>query len=276
MTSRAIGLLRASHPGPSFAVSAVCATLAVGVGLEWWRCVLVAIAMLAGQFSVGISNDWIDADRDRAVGRSDKPIATGEVSATLARNAAVGLVVLGLALTLPLGWAATAVHAAFIGAGWAYNAGVKNTALSVVPYLGFGLLPLFVTTALPSPELAAPWAVGAGAALGVAAHFANVLPDIDDDRATGVQGLPHRLGLKISGLVIGLNLVLAPYLVVLAPGGTPDALALVGLLFSAILAVASAAITISGRATRLVFRLIILAAAINAILLIAAAQRFVV
>ncbi len=275
MTSRTIGLLRASHPGPSFAVSSVCALLAIGVGLEWWRCVLVAFAMLAGQFSVGISNDWIDADRDRAVGRTDKPIATGEVSATLARNAAVGLVLLGLALTLPLGWAATAVHAAFISAGWAYNAGVKNTALSVMPYLSFGLLPLFVTTALPSPALAEPWAIGAGAALGVAAHFANVLPDIDDDRATGVRGLPHRLGLKVSGLVIALSLLLASYLVVLAPGGTPNALALVGLVLSAILAVACAAITISGRATRLVFRLIILAAVINAILLIAAAQRFV-
>jgi hypothetical protein len=90
-----------------------------------------------------------------------------------------------------------------------------------------------------------------------------------------VRGLPHRLGLRISGLVIGLTLVLAPYLVVLAPGGTPNALALVGLVLSAILAVACATITMSGRATRLVFRLIILAAAINAILLIAAAQRFV-
>ncbi|MCY7412133.1 MAG: UbiA family prenyltransferase, partial [Salinibacterium sp.] len=244
MTSSAIALLRASHAGPSFAVSAVSATLAVGVGLEWWRCGLVAFAMLAGQFSVGISNDWIDADRDRAVGRTDKPIASGEVSATLARNVAVLLVVVGLALTIPLGWAATAVHAAFIGAGWAYNAGVKNTALSVVPYLSFGLLPLFVTTALPFPALAAPWAIGAGAALGVAAHFANVLPDIDDDHATGVRGLPHRLGLKVSGLVIATSLVLASFLVVLAPGVTPNAFALIGLTLSAILAAACAAITI--------------------------------
>ncbi|MCY7412277.1 MAG: 1,4-dihydroxy-2-naphthoate prenyltransferase, partial [Salinibacterium sp.] len=76
-----------------------------------------------------------------------------------------------------------------------------------------------------------------------------------------------------SGLVIATSLVLASFLVVLAPGVTPNAFALIGLTLSAILAAACAAITISGRATRLVFRLIILAAAIDAILLIAAAQR---
>ena len=36
--------------------------------------------------------------------------------------------------------------------------------------------------------------MGAAAALGSAAHFVNVLPDLADDAATGVHGLPHRLG----------------------------------------------------------------------------------
>jgi hypothetical protein len=52
---------------------------------------------------------------------------------------------------------------------------------------------VLVTLALPEPALASPWAFAAGALLGVAAHFANVLPDLDDDRATGVRGLPQSL-----------------------------------------------------------------------------------
>lgn len=32
------------------------------------------------------------------------------------------------------------------------------------------------------------------AVLGVGAHLVNVLPDIEDDLATGVRGLPQRLG----------------------------------------------------------------------------------
>ena len=34
----------------------------------------------------------------------------------------------------------------------------------------------------------------AGALLGVGAHLLNALPDLADDEATGVRGLPHRLG----------------------------------------------------------------------------------
>ena len=69
---------------------------------------------------------------------------------------------------------------------------------SVLPYIvSFGLLPLIVTLALPTPTTAALWAMGMGALLGVAAHFTNVVPDLDDDRRTGVRGLPHLLGPRV-------------------------------------------------------------------------------
>ncbi len=38
------------------------------------------------------------------------------------------------------------------------------------------------------------WLPVAGACLGTGAHLLNVLPDLEDDAATGVRGLPHRLG----------------------------------------------------------------------------------
>ena len=139
-------LALSTHPGPGVAVNAIAVILGIGVGLEWWRVLLLGLAFLANQASVGLSNDWIDADRDRAVGRKDKPVATGRIAASTVRSAAFAAALLAVALTVPLGWAATAAHAAFIVSAWGYNAGLKSTVLSALPYvISFGLLPLVVT-----------------------------------------------------------------------------------------------------------------------------------
>jgi 4-hydroxybenzoate polyprenyltransferase len=84
----------------------------------------------------------------------------------------------------------------------AYNRGLKANALSPLPYaVSFGLLPAFVTLAGEPPAWPPGWITGAAALLGVGAHFANALPDIADDLATGVAGLPARLGPRRTALV---------------------------------------------------------------------------
>jgi 4-hydroxybenzoate polyprenyltransferase len=266
-------LALSTHPGPGVAVSAIAVILGVGVGLEWWRLLLLGLAFLANQASVGLSNDWIDADRDRAVGRKDKPVASGRITATAVRNTAFVTAVLAVALTLPLGWRATVVHAAFIISAWSYNAGLKGTVISVAPYIvSFGLLPLVVTVALPVPALASPWAMLAGALLGVSAHFANVLPDLEDDAATGIRGLAHRAGPRTSGLVIAAALAGASVSIVVGLGNTA-LYGWLGLALSVALAVACAALVLAGRPTRLIFRLIIAAALLDVVLLALAGAR---
>src|SRR5438045_8462273 len=84
-------LVRACHPEPTAAVTAVAALLAVSQGAA---VVAVASTVLASQLAVGWSNDAIDADRDAAVGRPDKPIPAGAVSR---RSVAVASVVAALA-----------------------------------------------------------------------------------------------------------------------------------------------------------------------------------
>lgn len=260
-------LALSTHPGPSIAVSAIAVVLGLGVGLEWWRVLLLGLAFLANQASVGLSNDWIDADRDRAVGRTDKPVAMGRISATTARNAAFVAALLAIALMIPLGWQATAAHAAFIISAWSYNAGLKATVLSVVPYvLSFGLLPLVVTLSLPEPALASPWAMLAGGLLGVSAHFANVLPDLDDDAATGIRGLAHRAGPRTAGLVIAGALAGASVSIVVGLGNT-ELHGWLGLALSIALAITCAALVLAGRPTRLIFRLIIAGALLDVVLL---------
>ena len=115
------------------------------------------------------------------------------------------------------------------------------------------------------PALAAWWAIGAGALLGIAAHLANVLPDLDDDRRTGVRGLPHRLGTRASGLLTWVVLLLAAILLVGGPGVTP--LGIAGLGVNAVIAASGAALVLTRPPSRTLFRLIITAALVDVVLL---------
>jgi 4-hydroxybenzoate polyprenyltransferase len=191
---RSPALVRACHPEPSLAVTAITTALAVsagrGAGAAW-----VAAALLSGQLSIGWSNDWIDADRDRRSARADKPAARGELPPRTARTAAFVAAAACVPLSLAMGWRPGLLHLLAVSAAWAYNLRLKSTVLSWAPYaLAFGLVPSIVTSGLPGAPWAPAWATAAGALLGVGAHLANVLPDLDDDAATGVRGLPHRLG----------------------------------------------------------------------------------
>lgn len=255
----------ATHLGPSLAVTLVTVALSIGVAMEPWRIVVLGLAMLLNQFSIGLSNDWIDATRDRAAGRTDKPIARGDISVGAIRASAWTCFALSILLTVPLGPWALAAHALVLVSAWHYNAWLKNTAFSVLPFIiSFGLLPSLVTLALPSPSFAAWWAMGAGALLGVAAHFANVLPDLESDRETGVHGLPHRLGLRPSGLVIVVALAAASALLLV---GVPDLLHVIGLAAGLAIAGVCGVLVVSGRASRQLFRLIIAAALVDVALL---------
>ncbi|MGK9147254.1 UbiA family prenyltransferase [Plantibacter flavus] len=189
-----------SHPGPSVAVTALAAILGLAVGLPPVRVLVLALVVFVGQLSIGWSNDWLDARRDRATKRTDKPLAVGAVSLATVRAAAVVSLVLSVPLSFAIGTAAGLAHLLFVVCGWAYNLGLKSTPVSVVPFLiGFGALPAVVTLAAPPPIAPAPWTLLVGALFGTAVHFTNALPDLEDDLRTGVRGLPHRLGAKVAG-----------------------------------------------------------------------------
>jgi 4-hydroxybenzoate polyprenyltransferase len=268
MLSTVSALARSTHPGPTVAVTAITVLLGYGVGLGPAPLVLLGLSMLANQVSVGLSNDWIDADRDRAVGRSDKPVALGQVSVSTVRAVAWLTAGLSVLLMLPLGLPATIAQAVFIASAWSYNAGLKATAISVVPYvISFGLLPAIVTLSLPTPAFAVWWALAAGALLGIAAHFTNVLPDLDDDRKTGVRGLPHRVGRRASGLTTLIALGTATVLVFTGAAVEPATLGWVALALGLVITVLGAVLVLTRPPTRLLFQLIIAGAIINVALL---------
>jgi 4-hydroxybenzoate polyprenyltransferase len=263
-----------SHPGPTLVVTALALALGIATGLEFWRIALLTVAVFAGQLSVGISNDAFDAARDREVGRTDKPLARGDVAVGIAWAAALGLLALALVLSVPLGWRMLAAHALALGSAWAYNAGLKSTPWSIVPFLvSFGIFPSLATLSAPDPAFAAGWAWIAGAALGAAVHLTNVLPDLDDDARTGVRGLPHRLGPRASAVTAALAVVGGAIAVLLgAAGGDLAAVSAVSWVF--FVAVVAVAVVTAWRAiarppTRTLFRLVMLAALLLVVQLVA-------
>ncbi|MGO8608672.1 UbiA family prenyltransferase, partial [Rhizobium johnstonii] len=148
--------------------------------LDAGRLALLVLAVFAGQLSVGWSNDAIDARRDRDVGRRDKPIARGDVTVRAVWVAAGVAALVAVALSAVLGPVFLVTHLIALASAWSYNLALKNTAISVAPFaLSFGLFPSLASLALADPVFAAAWASLAGATLGVAVHFSNVLPDLD-------------------------------------------------------------------------------------------------
>ncbi len=269
----ALALWRSTHPGPTLVVTGLSLGLGIAAGLDVWRVAVLVIAVFFGQLSIGLSNDAIDSDRDRRVGRTDKPIARGDVSLRAAWIAAVGSLVVALVLTGVLGLAALAAHAILLASAWAYNAGLKSTAISIVPFLvSFGLFPSVATLSAPEPALAAWWATLAGAILGAAVHLTNVLPDLDDDRATGVRGFPHRIGARWSAVLAALGIIVGAVAVVWGSvNGEVQRVGPLSWVFAAVVMVAAVAtivLAVTRAPGRVLFRLVMFAALVLALQLV--------
>jgi 4-hydroxybenzoate polyprenyltransferase len=266
---RVWALLLASHPGPCLAITAMASLLAAQAAPHGTGPVLIAPAMLAGQMSVGWSNDAFDADRDTAAHRTDKPIATGQLSKRAVWTAALVALAAAAGMSLAISPATLAVNAVIIGAAWAYNAGLKTTLWSGLMYIaGFGPIPAYATTWLPGHPLPRWWVTVAAAALGLGAHFANVLPDLAGDHLAGVKGLPQRIaahwgGAAVRAVAITL-LLLASVAVLVAARPSRQWIAVIGLALSGLLAVVSA----RGKG-RVPFRAAIGIALVNVLLFVA-------
>lgn len=234
-------LLRAAHLGPCLAVTTIVALLAAGQDLPVARGLVVTAAVLAGQLTIGWGNDLLDADRDRQVGRADKPLANDELAPSRVLTWLVVAACACVVLSLLAGWRSGLVNLGLVvGSGHVYNVVLKGTPWSWLPYAAaFGTLPAAVTLADVPHHWPPVWMMAAAAALGVAAHFLNTLPDLVADAATGVRGLPHRLGARASRVAAVVLLLIASLAAALGPG-EPDAWGWGALAVVAVLAVVAA------------------------------------
>jgi 4-hydroxybenzoate polyprenyltransferase len=196
--SQILGLLKASHFGPTVLVVSITCVLSLTL-FSVSDSLFLALAILLGQFVVGWSNDLIDFPLDKAAFRVKKPLVAGTITeATL--KISLGSALFGamvISLLSPLGVGGSAIH--FIGllSATAYNLTLKSSLLSVVPYIvSFGALPwaIYLSAGSKPPT----WIVLGFILFASAFHFLNVLKDMDVDVGQAVMGLPQVLGRKKS------------------------------------------------------------------------------
>jgi 4-hydroxybenzoate polyprenyltransferase len=257
------GLAVACHPLPCLAVTAFAAAWATVVGLPAGRVGLVALAVLLGQLSIGWCNDAVDAPRDIAAGRRDKPVPAGLVTARQLAFAAAAALLACVVASLALGVAPGIVHLVAVASAWAYDLVLKPTPASPLPYaVSFGLLPAVATLAATPPHWPPAGVMVGAALLGTGAHFANTVGDAEHDAVTGVRGMPQRIG-PVASLRVSAVLVALAAVALLTADGDAGAWTLALLGAGAVLAAVGAAVAgrMVGRG-RAAFRLTLAAVAL--------------
>jgi 4-hydroxybenzoate polyprenyltransferase len=206
------GLLQASHFIPSLIVSSI----AFGFGIHyWWEApaFVIALTVFTGQLLVGWSNDLYDYEDDLKHQRVNKPLVSGLISEKYLRSWLIFMIPFSLFANLfgPLGVKGGSLYLLGVGCGIAYNFYFKFTVLSPLPYaVAFALLPSCIAI---SKDITPPlWMWLGGALLGSAAHFINVIKDLDQDRQSNIKGLPQRVGkpgsIAIAGSLIAIAIVI--------------------------------------------------------------------
>ena len=206
-------LLKASHLGPTLAVTLVSFLLSTAL---WWEgpAYFISIGVFLGQLLVGWTNDLNDYQDDLKHNRIGKPLVSGQLTKTSLLRAVKITTPIAVVVNLvgPLGIKGGLLYLFGVGMGVAYNFYFKSTLLSPLPYaLAFAALVSSIVLATNrTPPL---WLIASGSLLGVAAHFANVLKDLDQDLKSGITGLPQKIGKRysrviVSALLIGTTLVL--------------------------------------------------------------------
>ena len=202
------GLLKASHFGPTLIVTAISWFFAAHY---WWEgpAYVIAFGVFTGQLVVGWSNDLYDYKDDLIHNRQNKPLVSGVISQSYLKRWLTFMVPFSFVANLlgPLGFKGGLVYMFGISMGVAYNFYFKFNVFSWLPdALAFAALPSCIAI---SKDVTPPvWMWLGGALLGSAAHFINVIKDMDQDRASGIGGAPQRIGKRNSIVVAGLLIAL--------------------------------------------------------------------
>lgn len=208
-------LLDLVHPGPSLATvaAALLCTVALSRGFPPPTPFVLLTATLAlQQFAISLHNDYADGDLDAA----SKPmraipsrVVQPRTVLTLAALCSFG----SLAAAAPLGADELILVALGLAAGFLYNARLKRTALSWLPFaLAFPLIPLFGMAALDRWPAYWPFTYAVVPPLAVAIHLWDSLPDLEADRRAGAAGLAVRLGSRRSRRLAAVLAVTSAYL----------------------------------------------------------------
>ena len=207
MKTRIVGLAKASHFGPSLLVT----SLSYFFAQLYWQpgsALIIALGFFSGQLIVGWSNDLIDYADDLSHQRMNKPLVAGLISRKFLQSWLAVMIPAALVINLfgPLGFVGGGLSIFAIVWALGYNFYFKFNIFSPLPYaVAFAILPSCM--AFSQDKTPPTWMWLGGALFGMAAHFLNVLKDMDQDHASGIKGLPQRCGK--TGSIIAATILIA-------------------------------------------------------------------
>ena len=207
MKTRIVGLAKASHFGPSLLVT----SLSYFFAQLYWQpgsALIIALGFFSGQLIVGWSNDLIDYADDLSHQRINKPLVAGLISRKFLQSWLAVMIPAALVINLfgPLGFVGGGLSIFAIVWALGYNFYFKFNIFSPLPYaVAFAILPSCM--AFSQDKTPPTWMWLGGALFGMAAHFLNVLKDMDQDHASGIKGLPQRCGK--TGSIIAATILIA-------------------------------------------------------------------
>ena len=231
----------------------------------WWEgpALVIAFGVFLGQLLVGFTNDLNDYSDDLKHQRMAKPLVSGQITTTKLLTAIKIVAPFTVLINIlgPLGLKGGLVYLFGVGMGVSYNFYFKSTLLSPIPYaLAFTALVSCVVLATDrTPPL---WYISAAALIGVAAHFANVLKDLDQDLESKIKGLPQHIGKTGSRLVTSLLLITATFILHSANSNLP--LLIIGLVFALITSIAP---------DKIIFKSLMITAVVDVIMFISAVDK---
>jgi geranylgeranylglycerol-phosphate geranylgeranyltransferase len=199
-------VLIASHPFPA-TINAIAGAIFYMFAVEGvleYKVLIIFASIFSIHAAIGISNDCHDIDLDQHT-KPDKPLVRGDLGIRAAQLAAGTAAVIGLLLSGLLGWATLFVALAVLVAGLVYNVWAKGTIGSWLPYaVAIPALPVWSYLAAGKFRPIVMLTFPLGILISLALNLANTLPDLSGDSQYGIRGLAHRLGLRLSLLVIWL------------------------------------------------------------------------
>ena len=203
---QALGMIKATHIGPTVLVVSISFTLAI-TQLSFPKSFEIALAILAGQCVVGWTNELVDHSRDEEAGRQKKPLVAGSVSR---KQLQIGIAIALASAILfsflgPLGSRGGWLHMLGLASATIYNFWAKSTWLSPIPYaISFGALPWAIYAA--ANRYPPVWLFIDFILVSVSFHFLNVIKDLEWDIKQGVVGMPQRIG-KNLGMAFAIFLL---------------------------------------------------------------------
>ena len=206
---KVIAIVMATHFPQALAMVLLTVLLGYAFGVKDSALLYLFLAAASGQAFTGWSNDYIDADLDKSLGRETKPIVRDQ----LHKSDLVIPMIASLVIVIPTsflagGFIGGLAHLLAVASAFAYNRYLCRTSFSWLPYAtSFSALALFIAQTASRDFYPTTGLFVICALIGVVIHLLNALPDIEIDRKAGLGGVAVSLGKKKSLALVGFIVI---------------------------------------------------------------------